>query len=354
MAHKWRTSPARSVGKNDSRYWRSKIFQRVDPRGARSAHYTARIQWQGQRHYFALGTANKEAAAAKAAEIWRDLVSLGLEVTLAKQKCRPRSRPSLPLAIGLSPPQRVLTGQPATFGEYARSIAVHRERDSRSSKGSKRFGRSGPREEPIASRSMVLPWRRFRRKRSSRGEYSISAAPVIIRLRQRSARISCNSTLRLARSLFSRRILKFVDPKIVPAELPFAGVEFFSRESMRYQSKFDPVGAPCGGHRRVGPRRAEEFSCSRSASVLRRGEIDRLLWRQVDFDRELIRVEDTEAGALKTEDSTEAVQIDEELDTLLRGFRAKAKSEYVIEAANQTAVQPHTANGIAARRSSRG
>ena len=94
---------------------------------------------------------------------------------------------------------------------------------------------------------MAFHWRCFRRKRSSHGEYSISAAPVIIRLRQRAARISCNSALRLARSLFSRRILKFVDPKIVPAELPFRGVEFFSRESMRYQSKFDPVGAPASG-----------------------------------------------------------------------------------------------------------
>ena len=81
MAH----MAARSVGKNDSRYWRSKIFGRADPRGIVSAHYTARIQWRGRRHYFALGTANKEAAAAKASAIWHDLTAHGLEVTLAKQ-----------------------------------------------------------------------------------------------------------------------------------------------------------------------------------------------------------------------------------------------------------------------------
>ena len=82
MAH----SSPRGVGKNDSRYWRSKIFRRVDPRGIESAHYTTRIQWRGRRHRFALGTANKEAAAAKAAAIWRDLTTHGLEVTLAKHK----------------------------------------------------------------------------------------------------------------------------------------------------------------------------------------------------------------------------------------------------------------------------
>src|SRR5262245_54519750 len=78
--------PARAVGNNDSRYWRSKIFKRIDPRGIESAHYSTRIQWRGNRHRFALGTANKEAAAAKAAAIWRDLASHGLEVTLAKHK----------------------------------------------------------------------------------------------------------------------------------------------------------------------------------------------------------------------------------------------------------------------------
>ena len=52
---------------------------------------------------------------------------------------------------------------------------------------------------------------------------------------------------------------------------------------------------------------------------------------QIDFNRSVIRLETTEAGALKTEDSAGTVQIDEELGVLLRGFRARAKSEYVIE-----------------------
>ena len=58
--------------------------------------------------------------------------------------------------------------------------------------------------------------------------------------RERAAKISANSLVRQARSLFSPKLVKFLDPKIVPAELPFHGAEFFSRESMRYQSKFGP------------------------------------------------------------------------------------------------------------------
>ena len=143
-------------------------------------------------------------------------------------------------------------------------------------------------------------------------------------VRQRAARISCNSALRLARSLFSRRILKFVDPKIVPAELPFRGVEFFPRESMRYQSKFDPAALLRVAVDELDPDALKVLLLALCVG-LRRGEIDRLLWRQVDFDRSLIRLEVTEAGALKTEDSAGTVQIDEELAALLRGFRAKTE-----------------------------
>ena len=149
-------------------------------------------------------------------------------------------------------------------------------------------------------------------------------------VRLRAARISCNSALRLARSLFSRRILKFVDPKIVPGELPFRDVEFFSRESMRYQSKFDPSALLRAAIDELDPDALKVLLFALCVG-LRRGEIDRLLWRQVDFDRRLIRVEVTEAGALKTEDSAGAVQIDEELAALLRGFRAKTKGEHVID-----------------------
>ena len=118
---------ARSVGKNDSRYWRSRIFRRADPRGIESAHYTARIQWRGRRHYFALGTANKEAAAAKAATIWRDLVAHGLEVTLAKHKSGAAPEDTLAAAttIGewITAASEVWDGKPATLlAKYSSSF----------------------------------------------------------------------------------------------------------------------------------------------------------------------------------------------------------------------------------------
>ena len=328
MAH----NLSRGVGKNDSRYWRSKIFRRTDPRGIESAHYTTRIQWRGRRHYFALGTANKEAAAAKAAAIWRDLVAHGLEVTLAKHKsaAAPEQPSIAATTIGewITAVSGVWDGKPATFGGYARALRFIASEILALSKSRKRFGRAQARayREQVdgAPLAMLSP----QAIQSWRIQYLSRAGDNPVR--QRAARISCNSALRLARSLFSRRILKFVDPKIVPAELPFRGVEFFSRESMRYQSKFDPSALLRAAVDELDPDALKVLLLALCVG-LRRGEIDRLLWRQVDFDRRLIRVEVTEAGALKTEDSAGAVQIDEELAALLRGFRAKTRSEYVID-----------------------
>ena len=322
------SSPHR-FGKNDSRYWRSKIFRLVNPRGVEVTHYSVRIQWQGQRHYFALGTANKEAAAAKAAEVYRDLASLGLKATLAKHKMQ-APQPPMIVSIGewLAATERVFTRRPATFGDYARSLRLITSEILAASKGRKRFGRSGSRdyrnaieEAPLSvlSANAVREWQ-IRRVSLAAGNPA----------RERAAKISANSILRQARSLFSPRLIRFLDPKIVPAELPFRGVEFFSRESMKYQSKLDPAWLVRCAMLELADEPLKVFLLAIGAG-LRRGEIDKLLWRQVDFTRGVIRVEVTEAAALKTEDSAGSVPIDEGLSTLLRGFRAKAKSEYVIE-----------------------
>jgi hypothetical protein len=79
-------------------------------------------------------------------------------------------------------------------------------------------------------------------------------------------------------------------------------VEFFSRESMRYQSKLDPAGLVRCAILELADEPLKVFLLAIGAG-LRRGEIDKLLWRQVDFTRGVIRVEVTEAAALKTEDS---------------------------------------------------
>lgn len=57
-------------------------------------------------------------------------------------------------------------------------------------------------------------------------------------VKQRSARISCNSIMRQVKNLFSPGTLKFIEIE-APEKLPFDGVAFEPRQSMRYRGGFD-------------------------------------------------------------------------------------------------------------------
>src|SRR6266853_4960746 len=72
----------KGAGKNDSRYWRSRIFRPINARGEASPHYSMRLQTHGRRMSFTLGTGNAEAAARKAANVYTDFLALGVEAAL--------------------------------------------------------------------------------------------------------------------------------------------------------------------------------------------------------------------------------------------------------------------------------
>ena len=76
----------RGVGKNDSRYWRSRIYRPINARGEASPHYSMRLQMRKQRMAFSLGTGNAEAAARKAANVYTDFLTLGIQGALAKYR----------------------------------------------------------------------------------------------------------------------------------------------------------------------------------------------------------------------------------------------------------------------------
>lgn len=283
---------------------------------------------------FSLGTGNKEAAALKARNIYGDLLSLGIEGTLAKHRAKKPQKGTEIAAIGewIVEAQKVFDGKPATFGAYVRClrsiaadiVAVEKQRHSR--KRVLNFRRKIDAVSlEVLTPEAVQSWRiRFVKRAGS--------TPAL----QRSARISANTFIRQARSLFAERIRRFIGLNL-PDPIPFAKAEFFPRESMRYQSKIDPATLLQTAQDKLSNSDPEAFKILILAlgAGLRRGEIDRLLWKQIDFNIGLIRVEATEAGDLKSADSTGEVSIDETLNGLLHGFKARATTNYVIEATGE-------------------
>ena len=237
VAHKIR----RSAGKNDARYWLPRLFRKINARGETSPHYSMRVQFRGRRMAFALGTGNKDAAARLAAGLYGELLAKGLDAVLAKYRAQKPEKPQELTTVGqwIAAARQVFDGRPATFGGYARALRFIASEILAVAKHKKRFGRTQAksyRQEidgaplGILTPDAIQAWRIRYVQRAGDNP-----------ARQRAARITCNSTIRQAKALFSRKILKFAGGVALPDPLPFAGVELYPRESMRYQSKLNPA-----------------------------------------------------------------------------------------------------------------
>ena len=116
-----------------------------------------------------------------------------------------------------------------------------------------------------------------------------------------------------------------------PDKLPFDGVAFYERESMRYHSTVDIEALIPAAMRELPQEQLKIFLLATMAG-LRRNEIDKLPWSAFRWNEGVIRIETTQHFAPKTSDSGGDVPIEKELAALFRGWHAKAKGDFVIEA----------------------
>jgi integrase len=154
--------------------------------------------------------------------------------------------------------------------------------------------------------------------------------------KESSAKTSCHSTIRQARSLFAPKVVKFLKELRLPEPTPFAEVEFYEKQNSRYSSTIDVGEIVAAAHSELAKTNSQAFLAFLLAigAGLRRGEIDGLCWHQVDTRKGIIRVEVTDQAGLKTSDSQGEVDVDEDLCKLLQGFKARAKakeSDFVIQ-----------------------
>ena len=324
------------VGKNSANYWITRLIRPVNSRGEESPHYSIRTLYKGRRGAFSTGTGNKEAAAKIAAGIYNDILAIGWDATLAKHRPTNEPDPDLPAPIAsvggwIEAARKVSEANASTFNCYSCSLrkivadilAVERSK--------KRFGpRKGGAGEyrakidatslEVLTLPAVQKWRLEYVKRAK--------TPA----EERSRMTSCNSTIRQARSLFAGKILKFLPDIRLSDPIPFHAVEFFPRQSAKYFSRIDAKTLLQEAHRELAKNDPPAFLAMLLAlsAGLRKGEIDSLQWHQVDFNRQLIRVESTDSASLKTADSRDEVAIDDNTIAILRGFHAKKEDQFVI------------------------
>jgi integrase len=153
-------------------------------------------------------------------------------------------------------------------------------------------------------------------------------------IKRRSRTTSCNSILRQARSLFSRRNVIDKLKIALPAPLPFDGVSVERRTDTKfYGCGVDPRELLRDAAAELGTDEPDEFKAFLLALVLglRRREADLLEWTSFDFVAGTLRIQPTRWYKLKTNESAAVLPVEPVFLALFRAWRAKATSEFVIE-----------------------
>jgi integrase len=323
----------RNFGKTDARYWHDVIFKPTYSKSGKTfciEHWAARIQWRGRRELFNLKTSNKAAAAAKAKDIYAMLVGAGWPQTLAKFKPEMARKSVSSVGDFLSELRGHWSGKRRTFEDYCKNFRTLVAQIFNINGGRAKFDYVGGGRDAWVAKidrikladvtpDKVNKWRIDFVRKAGRN-------PV----KQRRARISCNSLMRQAKSLFASELLRHVAVH-KPEKLPFDGVAFYKRESMRYHSAVDIEGLISDAMRELPQEQLKIFLLATMVG-LRRNEIDKLQWEAFQWKKAVIRIETTEHSTPKTSDSAGDVPIDKELAALFQGWHAKATNLFVIEA----------------------
>lgn len=150
---------------------------------------------------------------------------------------------------------------------------------------------------------------------------------------------SANSFIRGARALFAKRVLNRVRihcPNLaLPSPLPFEGVELLpERESdFFYTSQVDAKQLIEDAFRELSGNQLVIFVLGIGAG-LRRNEMDKLLWVNVDLAEGIVTVAPTKYYRLKSDSSVGKIQLEPRFAEVLRRQAATTHGEFVLFSTN--------------------
>jgi hypothetical protein len=290
------------------------------------------MQHDGRREFFPLRTPNKAAAASRTRDIYLHLLSHGWEPTLGKYKPQVFERQT---ALDKQPPCTVGEFLDEVFRSTSNRRTVEGYATAFRTIVSDSFGLSidqtkydyyhGGRAEWLTHvHSIALD--RISPATIREWKQSFLAKAGADPLALRKARISVNSLMRRARSLFSPKILRHLQLAIPPVN-PFDGVEFEPRQSMKYRSHLDIAKLIEAANETLKPLNPECYVIFllAVAAGLRRKEIDLLEWTSFRWEENVIRIRPTKFFHPKSEDSIGDIQVDTEIMALFREYHATVK-----------------------------
>ena len=326
------------LAKTDLAYWRRRIFKQPN-----SANWFAEISARGTRRKLSLETPNKENAAARARDIYQLARAVGWDAVRAKYRpAQGEAKTDLSVGQFIALAESVASVQKVTWAGYVtafrRIVSDLFISDPEKAKFDKaKFDPHGGGHKDWVERVDKVKLARLTPQKIQQWKRSFLSVAAPGPISQRSAKTSVNTYLRQARSLFSRSIVKHLGDVSLPDPLPFAGVEFEPRQSLKYRATFDVQALITKAKAELAHQYPEAFKAFLLAVMvgLRRKEIDLLEWSSFLWNDGLVRIQTTEHFDAKTEDSLGDVAVDSELLELFGGYRARTTSAFVIESHDQ-------------------
>ena len=341
-------------GKNDMRYWEGKVYKLTFTEGgvrSETKQYSVKIQYRGERRNFPLALSNRSEAARRARDIYESIIARGWEQTLDQYlpQCQ-KSEDGCTVGEYIKLASKMAGVAPRTAAGYVTSLRMIAASVAKIPAGSSKFDyKQGGRDAwvskvdaislDVLTPSAIEDWKhRFLKARKGN--------PI----EERKGRNSINSFIRQARSLFAPKIVKVVGEQCrLPEILPFKEVSLFPRTPMRYVSRIDireivaaayqELGAPRGEDEKPAAytSRIEQFKIFLLGAFagLRRNEIDKLQWDQVDLEKGLIEIRETAHFKPKSEESHGVIEIESEVAALLSKFRKESKGPFVVSASGR-------------------
>ncbi len=312
--------------KMSANYWTSRVYFHKQSTGFES-EYSVSIQFKGRRERFKVGTANREIAGRIASEIYRSLSNFGWGRTIAIYK-KGQSTFTGALAIGeyLDAVRKNWPGKQITLDIYTRFLRQIVSDIENLDPKNKRFDHMGTGAIDWHRRIDQVPLSAISDGKVNKWKLDSLAQSKPTEAARNKRKISINTCLRNARSLFGKRIIKSTGLEL-PSPLPFAGVDFFGGVDQRYFSVFDIRGLLLKAKEKLSLMDPDSYSVILLAAFagLRRREIDFLEWPSIDFKNEMLQLRITDYYHPKTADSLRAIPLRDR--SVLDWFKARKRAQ---------------------------
>jgi len=336
VANKTANKMARhKYSKTDHRYWIPKLFKPVRvTKGERyeSPFWCVRLQHETERTTFPLETSNKAAAAARARDIYLFMLANGWEKTLEQFKGRePAAEKNTNATLGefLAELKTVADLKPKTLEGYAISVRTIVSQIFDIDGGNARYDYAGGGRQKWIQKIHAVKLADITPTKVQAWKRSFLDRAGDDPLKQRTAKISVNSLMRRAKSLFAPAAVKHLQTVKLPSPLPFDGITFESRVSQRYHSTINIEALIRAARNELAENAPELFKafCLATFCGLRRLEVDRLIWSAFRFDEGILRIQATKYFSPKSEDSIGDIALEPELVELFRGYKVRSTGE---------------------------